>query len=671
MTPANRPALAHDPDEKVSAFSARLDVLQNDGVRYAGQPIALVIGETLEAASEGARLLSPAYREEPARMGLDGGVAFQPETVGISTPASGGRGDVESARSKAAQSVTAEIETPLQYHNAMETHAIVAQWDGDQLIVDTPNQALYFAQDSFATYFGIAPEKVTVRSPYLGGGFGSKAVVYGTLILAALAAKELGRPVKLVHKRTQMFGPVQHRSATRQRVRLDLDGQGKLLAIDHHSLVSTSSFDDWLDSASNISCELYQSEAIKVSHSGVRMDTGTPGAMRAPGMATGSSVLEVAMDMAAEKMGMDPVDYRLLNYADTHPIRGLPWSSKALRECYSAAAARFGWEGRPLEFGQMRDENGLLVGWGMGTAIFHAPFFPAQASAIISSDGHVRFETSGADMGQGAWTVLAQMAADSLGMEASDIELEIGRTGIADGSVAGGSAHTASAGSALFAAGLDAVRQLAALATADPESPLFGAGNEGCFAQGGMLRRTADPEVGEPLADIMRRAGIERLVGDGRGRRENDAAANYAMASHGAVFAEVKVDPDLKQVRVTRLIGAFAAGRIINPLLAKSQLNGGMIWGLSFALHEEGLHDPTTGRPLNGDLAGYHIPVNADVPHVESILVHEDDPHVNSLGVKGVGELGITGSVGAIANAVWHATGRRITRYPIHPRDLC
>lgn len=670
MTPDNTPALSQNPDEKTTPFTARIDVLQNDKVRYAGQPVAVVVAETLEAAQEGVRLLAPVYEAEPARIGFEDGVAYDAPAVGMSTPPTFSRGEVEAERQRATDSVTLTMETPLQYHNAMEPHAVVAAWDGDRLTVDMPNQAIGLAKPGIAAYFGIPAENVTLRSPYLGGGFGSKAVLFGPQMLGILAARELGRPVKLVLRRDQMFGPVQHRSSTRQTVRYDLDSENRFAAFEHHADVSTSSFDDWLDGAANASINVYAVPAMKTSHQGYRFDTGTPGAMRAPGIATGSAVVECAVDVAAEKAGMDPLDYRLLNYADKDPASGKPYSAKALRECYEAGAERFGWKDRPLKPGQMRDENGLFTGWGMGTSIFHAPFFPAKARAILRKDGSARAETSGADMGQGAWTALWQMAADGLGMKADDIDFDIGHSDLPDGSVAGGSAHTASAGGALFAAGNDVIRQLAEIATKDEDSPLYGAGNERLLGEAGRLFKADDPSVGEAYTDILQRAGIDEIEGKGRGNRDKASAETYAMFSHGAVFAEVKVDPDLFQVRVTRLIGAFAAGRIINPRLARSQLTGGMVWGVSFALHEEGVHDRRTGRPVNGDLAGYHVPVLADVPHLEALLVDEDDPYVNDLGVKGVGELGITGTVGAIANAVWHATGLRTPRYPISIKDL-
>ena len=670
MTPANRPPLQLDPDGKGYPFAWRTEALQDDTVRYAGQPIALVIAHTLEAATEGARLLAPRYDAQPARIGFDRGDRYDPPAVGIGGAPSFDKGDIDAGMRAAAQVTETRIETPMQYHNAMEPHAIVAAWDGDRLTLDTPNQAIVMMRNVFAQYFGIPEENVTLRSPYLGGGFGSKAIVVGPQLLAVLAARMVGRPVKLVLRRDQMFGPVQHRGATRQVIRLGTEASGRLTAVDHHATASTSSFDAFIEPAANASHNTYASPSIRTRHAAVRMDTGTPGPMRAPGEASGMAALECAMDEAAEALGLDPLEFRLRNYAETDPATGRRFSSKALRECYAAGAQRFGWDDRPLAPGRMRDEDGLLVGWGMGTCLFPAPMFPAQARAVLRADGSALLETAGADMGQGAWTALAQIAADGVGLPIDRIEFRSGRSDLPDGGVAGGSGHTASAGGALHAAGGDAIRQLAEIAAEDPQSPLFGAGNSGVGARDGRLYRVDDESRGESYGDIMARAGLAELVGSGSGGRDPAHAEARAMFSHGAVFAEVKIDPELYQIRVTRLVGAFAAGRIINPRLASSQLTGGMIWGLGFALHEEGLHDARSGRAMNADLAGYHLPVNADAPSVEAILVDEHDPFVNALGVKGVGEIGITGTVGAIANAVWHATAVRATAFPIHIETL-
>jgi xanthine dehydrogenase YagR molybdenum-binding subunit len=665
MTPANTPKLAQDPDAKTNPFMFRLDLLQNDRVRYANQSIAVVIAETLEAATEGAALLAPRYEAEPVQVDLDGAEGFVPAAVGIGGPAEMQRGDVEAGLAAASRRIEATYKTPPQYHNAMEPHAIVAAWDGDRLIVDTPSQGAVMAQARIAGLFGIPPEHVQVRSPFLGGGFGSKGLVSGPQILGIMAARLVGRPVKLVLRREQMYGPVGHRAPSRQVLRLGADREGALTAIDHHTRIASSRFDDFFESNSDASHTLYASPAIRTAHEAVRLDTGTPLFMRAPGEAPGNLALESAIDEMAEACGMDPLAFRLKNYAEFEPISGKPFSSKALRECYAQGAERFGWAGRPLAPRQMRDEAGLLVGWGMGTATFPAIMFQAQARAVIRNDGSGIVETSAADMGQGAWTAFAQIAADSLGLEIDQVEFRAGRSGLPDAGIAGGSAHTATAGMAIHNAGADVIAKLAELALGDERSPLFGAGNAGVIARGGRLFRRDDESRSEGYADILARAGAKEIEGRGQGAADPAAQSRYAMHAHGAVFAEVKIDPELGQIRATRLVGAFAAGRVINPRLVQSQYYGGMIWGVSFALHEKAVMDSRSGRPMNANLAEYHVPVNADIPSLEALLVEEHDPHVNALGIKGVGEIAITGSAGAVANAVWHATGIRIRQFPI------
>jgi xanthine dehydrogenase YagR molybdenum-binding subunit len=670
MTPANRPPLAEDPDAKTNPFMFRLDLLQNDQVRYANQSIAVVIAQTLEAATEGAALLSPRYEVLPARVGLDASESFIPPAVGIGNPSQVRHGDVEAGLAVAAKRIDATYETSTQYHNAMEPHAIVAAWDGDMLSIDTPSQALVMAVGRIAGLFGISPDKIHIRSPFLGGGFGSKGFPAGPQILGILAARLVGRPVKLVLRRDQMYGPVGHRAPTRQRIRIGADSDGLLTAIDHHAKTTSSSFDDFFEPAADASHTLYASPAIATSHEAVRIDTGTPLFMRAPGEATGSIALESAIDEAAQACGMDPLAFRLKNYAEVEPISGKPFSSKALRECYAQGALRFGWSKRPLAPRQLRDEAGLLVGWGMGTATFPALMFQAEARAVVRSDGSGLMETGAHDMGQGAWTAFAQIAADALGLELEHMEFRAGTSDLPDAGIAGGSAHTATAGAAIHDAGAAVIAKLADLATGDQRSPLFGAGNAGVVARGGRLFRRDDETRSDAYAEILRRAGLKQIEARGKGAADPAAQSTYAMHAHGAVFAEVKVDPDLGQIHVTRLVGAFAAGRVINPRLVRSQFFGGMIWGMSFALHERAEMDRRSGRTLNANLADYHIPVNADVPSLEALMIDEHDPHVNALGIKGVGEIGITGSAGAIANAVWHATGIRVRRFPIRIDDL-
>ncbi len=665
MTPANAPKLAQDPDAKTNPFMFRLDLLQNDGVRYPGQPIAVVIADTLEAATEGAALLAPTYTVEPARVGLASAESFTPQMVGAGAPAAETHGDIAAGLSRAAVTMEAVYETPAQYHNPMEPHAIVAAWDGDTLSVDTPSQGLAMAQGRIAGLFGIKPQNIHIRSPFLGGGFGCKGLISGPQILGIMAARLVKRPVKLVLRREEMYGPVGHRAPTQQTLRMGAGGDGGLTALSHHAKTATSTFDDFLEPSANTSHTLYASPAIATSHEAVRIDTGTPLFMRAPGEASGSAALESAIDEMALACGMDPLDFRLKNYAEQEPGSGRPFSSKELRQCYAHGAARFGWAGRPQAPRQMRDEAGMLVGWGIGTATFPALMFQAKARAVLRQDGTGLVETGAQDMGQGAWTAFAQIAADSLGLDQERTDFRAGSSDLPDAGIAGGSAHTATVGASIHDAGARVIAQLADLAMADERSPLFGAGNAGVIARGGRLHRRDDEARSETYSDILARAGKQQVEATGSGAMDPASQAAYAMHAHGAVFAEVKVDPDFGQVRVTRLVGAFAAGTIINPRMVQSQYYGGMIWGISFALHEHTVIDKRSGRPMNANLGEYHLPVNADVPSVEAILVEEHDAHVNALGIKGVGEIAITGTVGAIANAIWHATGVRVRSFPI------
>jgi xanthine dehydrogenase YagR molybdenum-binding subunit len=670
MTPANAPKLALHPDDKSVPLTFRLDLLQNDQVRYPHQPIAVAIAETLESATEAAALLAPVYETEPARTRLDGEKAFTPPSIGVGQPPNEHHGDVAAGLAAATTRIEATYDTPAQYHNAMEPHAIVAEWTGNSLAIDTPSQGLAMAQARIAALFGITPEIIHIRSPFLGGGFGAKGLIAGPQILGIMAARLVGKPVKLVMRREQLYGPIGHRAPTRQTIRLGAAQDGALTAIAHHLKTASSSFDDFFEPATGVSHTLYACPAISTTSEAVRLDTGTPIFMRAPGEAPGSIALESAIDEMAHACVMDPLEFRLKNYAETEPMSGKPFSSKALRECYAQGAERFGWAARPRAPRSLRDENGLLVGWGVGTATFPALTFQAQARAVLRADGTGLMECGTHDMGQGAWTVFAQIAADSLGLDLDRIEFKAGTSDLPDAGIAGGSAHTATAGNAIHQAGTAVIAKLAALATNDPNSPLFGAGNEGVVARNGRLHRNDDHSRSESFAQIIARAGLPQLEATGNATPNSNAQAAYAMHAHGAVFAEVKIDPDFGQIRATRLVGAFAAGRVINPRLVRSQYFGGMIWGVSFALHEKTIIDPRSGRPMNANLAEYHVPVNADVPSLEAILVEEHDPHVNALGIKGVGEIGITGTAGAIANAVWHATGVRVRNFPITLEQL-
>ena len=665
MTPANKPALAEDPDAKTNPFMFRLDLLQNDRVRYANQPIAVVIARRWRPRLKAPRCCRRATKPNRRGSGL------------MRARASCRRASASAIRPSCIAAMSRPVWPRRRSgsRRAMRPHPnITMRWSrtrswrhGTAIRFRSIRRArvLRWRRGASPDCSGFPPDRIHIRSPYLGGGFGSKGLISGPQVLGVMAARLVGKPVKLVLRREQMFGPVGHRAPTRQTLRIGADRDGKLTALDHRARTTSSSFDDFFEPAADASHTLYASPAISTSHQAVRVDTGTPLFMRAPGEATGSIALESAIDEMAHACAMDPLAFRLKNYAEVEPISGKPFSSKALRECYAQGAARFGWAERPLAPRQMRDPDGLLVGWGVGTATFPALMFQAQAKAALRRDGSGVMEIGAHDMGQGAWTALAQIAADGLGLDIEQVAFRSGTSDLPDAGIAGGSAHTATAGMAIHSAGADVIAKLADLATGDRRSPLFGAGNAGVIARDGRLFRRDDDSLSESYADILGRAGLAEIEGHGKSAADPAAQSAYAMHAHGAVFAEVKVDPDFGQVRVTRLVGAFAAGRIINPRMVRSQLYGGMIWGVSFALHEHAVMDPRSGRPMNANLAEYRVPVNADVPSLEAILVEEHDPHVNALGIKGVGEIGITGTAGAVANAVWHATGIRVRKFPI------
>src|SRR5262249_19862698 len=548
------------------------------------------------------------------RVGLDAGESFVPPAVGVGNPAVVEHGDVEAGLASAAKGIDLTYETPPQYHNPMEPHAVIASWDGDKLSIDTLSQVLALAQSRIAGLFGIPPEHIHIRSPFLGGGFGCKGLISGPQILGIMAARLVNRPVKLVLRREQMYGPVGHRPPTRQRLRIGTDEAGLLTALEHRAKTVSSTVDEFFEPAAEASHTLYARPAIRTAHEAVRADIGTPLFMRAPGEATGSIALESAIDEMAWACGTDPLEFRIRNDAKVEPISGKPFSSKALRECYERGAERFGWMGRPLSPRQMGDEAGLLVGWGVGTATFPALMFQGTAHAVVRADGRVVMETGAHDMGQGASTALAQIAADGFGLGLDRIEFRSGTSDLPDAGIAGGSAHTATAGLAIHNAAAAAIAKLADLATRDRRSPLFGAGNTGVTVRDGRLFRRDDESRSDSYADILARAGLTEVEACGTGAANPVTQAEYAMHAHGAVFAEVQVDPDLCQIRVARMVGVFAAGRIINPKLVRSQLLGGMIWGVSFTLHEEAVVDRRSGRVMNANLADYHLPVNADVP---------------------------------------------------------
>ncbi|MBC7664221.1 MAG: xanthine dehydrogenase family protein molybdopterin-binding subunit, partial [Caulobacter sp.] len=588
--------------------------------------------------------------------------AYAPDKVNNGPPDTN-RGDIEAGLSSAAHRVDAAYTTPFQHHNPMEPHATLASWDGDRLSIEDSTQYVAGVRKTLAATFGISPDLVHVRSSFVGGAFGGKGSAWSHVVLAAMAARQVGRPVRLVMQRPQLFGPVGGRPRTAQTLRLGADAGGKLTAIEHRTTSTTSVIEDWVESSAVVTRMLYASPAVATAHRLVRLNVGTPTFQRAPGESTGMFALESAMDEMAIACGVDPVEFRLRNDARRDEQKNTPYSTKALAECYRLGAERIGWSRRSATPGALRDGH-WRVGLGCASATRPAKRSPCKARVRVPADGRALVSSSTAELGTGTYTVMAQVAADALGLPVERVRFELGDTNLPEAPISAGSMTMESVGSAIDAACAIARQTLVALAIADPGSPLHGVAADDVAIEDGWLRHRAEAGRRDNVAVLLSRQGGAPVVADGDSK-PGDEEKQFSMNSFGAVFAEVHVDRDLGLVRVARIVGRFGAGRIINAKTAHSQLLGGVIWGLGMALTEESVLDPRNGRFVNGNLAEYHVMVNADIGDIDVAFVDEVDPHVNSLGAKGLGEVSMTGVTGAVANAVFNATGKRIRDLPI------
>lgn len=644
----------------------KIHLLQEEDVYYNGQPIGVIVADTLDRAIHAASLVRVQYQRSSAQLSMTGELhrAYKPK-------AAGGRGDmpdstygdVDTGWEMAAVKVENTYTTPVETHNAMEPHATLAVWEGDHLTLFDATQGIFGVQKRIADLFEIPAQNVHVITHFVGGGFGSKGPAWSHVALTAMAAKQVGRPVKLCLSRKQMFGPVGFRGETHQHVKLGARRDGVLSLIEHHGMVQTSQFDEFIEPVGTTTRMLYACPNIGTTHRAVRLNIGTPSFTRAPGEAPGVYALESAMDELSYQLKMDPIALRLRNYADVEPESGKPFSSKSLRECYRVGAERFDWRRRRSEPGSMRDGQ-WLIGLGMATATYPTNRGAASARARLMPDGTAIVQCGSQDIGTGTYTVMTQVAADAIGLPPEKVQFQLGDTNLPPSPNSGGSQTAASVGSAVLLAGEALRNKLIELALGDRESPLFGTSAMDIAATEGRLFLKTDTSRADTFAALLARHNLPQL------EAQADAAPGpekekYAMHSFGAHFVEVHVDPDLYQVRVARYVGAFGAGKILNAKTARNQFMGGIIWGISMALMEDTLMDPHTGRILNADLAEYHVPVHADIPPIDVTFVDEVDPYVNPVGVKGIGEIGIVGAAAAVANAVYHATGKRIRDLPI------
>lgn len=643
----------------------KLQLLQDDLVHYADQPIAVVVADTLERAQQAATLLKVTYAAEKhvVEMEAELGAAFAHPLMNGQSP-DNKRGDLDKGLAGAAAKIEATYTTPHQNHNPLETHATTAVWEGDRkLVLYDATQGVFPTREKVANTLGLKEDDVRVIAQFIGGGFGGKGSVFSHVILAAMAAKQAGRPVRLMVTRMQMFAFVGFRPQTLQKVTLAATRDGTLTAIRHDGISQTARYDEFLEPVALATRMLYACPNIQTSHRLVRLDTGNAQFMRAPGEATGTFALESAMDELAYALKMDPLALRLKNHADKDPDTGKPWSSKSLKDCYRLASERFGWSKRTPEPRSMRDGR-VLIGMGMATATYPVHRQPAGAMARLREDGTILVQSGSQDIGPGTYTSMTQIAAEALGLPMNQVRFELGDTKMPPTPVSGGSMTAASTGCAVHEACLALRSKLVKMAIADTASPLRGAAEADVVADEGKLSLKRDAKKTDTYAAILKRSG-QKEIEERRDVKAGPDDKDYSKHSFGAHFVEVRVDPDLGSVRISRWVGAFAAGRIINPKLFRSQALGGVVWGIGFALMEHTVTDKHTGRVVTRDLADYHVPVNADVPEIDIITVDENDPRVNPIGVKGVGELGITGCGGAIANAIFHATGKRIRDLPI------
>lgn len=644
-----------------------LTLLQDNVVRYSNEPVAVVVADTLEHATDAARHVTLAYKPAHARLDFASATAdaYVPATMQPGRPMESQRGDVDAGLREGTVRLDEVYTTPMQFHNPMEPHATMAYWDGPDLTLHDATQGVTGARMAVAAVFGMPADNVRVISPFIGGGFGCKGSSWSHVSLCAMAAKQTGRPVRLALTRPQLFGPVGSRPRTHQHFQIAAHPDGTLTGMRHDTISNTSTFEDWTEMSGLVTRMMYAVPNQSTSHRLVPLNVGTPTFTRAPGETTGSFALESAMDELAWQMKMDPIALRLKNYAEVEPQDGKPWSSKSLRECYDAGAQRIGWARRvAMPAPRSIREGNALIGLGMSSATYPANRSEASALARINPDGSALVASGTQDLGTGTYTVMTQVASDALGFPPERIQFELGDSTLPRAPGSGGSQSAASVAPAVQLAGQQVRDKLIALAIADRASPVYGATAQDVTVQEGWVVSRSDNARRDPAAAILARAGgkpIEALATTKPGSEREQ----FAFHSFGAVFAEVHVDADLGTIRVARIVGVYDVGRLLNEKTARSQLIGGMVWGVGTALHEDANFDARFGRVMNGDLAGYHVPVNADIGELDVQFVGQPDTHFNALGVRGIGEIGITGVPAAIANAVYHATGVRVRDLPI------
>jgi xanthine dehydrogenase YagR molybdenum-binding subunit len=669
VTHENRPHIAwldRSHRDQIAPPGSPFRPLYDDAIHFDGQPIALVVAETFEIARHAASLVGVTYETERHNTDLEVALAerFMPTKKRSAFSSPKKRGDAQAAYAAAPVRIDGDYHLAPEHHNPMEMHGSTVIWEGDGgITVYDKTQGSQNVQAYIASVFGFSAKKVRVLNPFVGGAFGSGLRPAYQLYLAVLAAKMLERSVRVTMTRQQMFTHT-HRPECRQHVALAAGSDGKLAAIVTDATTSTSRFENYMETIVNWGGTAYACDNTQLDYAIAPVDTPTPGDMRAPGAATGMNLFEMAMDELAYAAGLDPLELRLVNYSEKDALHDAPYTSKALMAAYRQGAARFGWERRSQAPRSMRDGR-ELVGWGMATGIWEALMMKATASARLGANGHLEVASATSDIGTGTYTVMAQIAAGALGLPPDQVTAKLGDSDLPASPVEGGSWTAASVGAAVQLACESLRQQLFEAAAKMDGKPLGDATLDQVeFADGG-IRVLGVPSGPVSYGEIMAASGKPSLEAEATAKPGMVSNLTKSRNTHSAVFAEVKVDEELGVVRVTRVVVAVAAGRIINPKTARSQILGGVVMGIGMALHEETLTDHRIGRIMNHNLAEYHLPAHADVQDIEVIFVDEPDAEVSPLGVKGVGEIGIVGTAAAVANAIFHATGKRLRELPI------
>jgi xanthine dehydrogenase YagR molybdenum-binding subunit len=640
--------------------------LQDDQIHYAGQPIAMVVAATLDEATYAGTLIKASYEMHlPTVFDLRTAKEDAVEPPQRMWPLSSSVGDADKAIRDAAVKIERTYTMPDRHHNPMEPHATLAVWDDPgRLTLYDSTQMVVGTRKLTSLVLGVPEEKINVVCEFLGGGFGGKSWSWPHTLLAALAAKVVNRPVRLQLTRAQMYSMVGHQAATVQTIALGADRDGRLSGIRHDSINPTSVFDDYVEYAALASRHLWRANGgISTSHRVVHVNRNSPVVLRAPMEAQGHFALESAMDELAYAAGVDPVELRLRNDTDTDPYSGRPFSTRALRECLTKGAARFGWNKRKPEPRSMRDGR-YLIGQGVAAAIFTHWRWPGKARVTLNGDGSALVEAAAHDIGTGTYTVMTQVAADALGMAPDKVAVRLGDTRLPESHPAIGSATVANATAAVMLAAHAARDKAVELALTGRDAPFAGATPEDVVVADGRLALTKT-NLNITYAELLARNGLSSLVGDGHYDPVEEVNGPKAIFSFSAVFAEVRVDPDLGLVRLNRFVGAYDAGRIINPKTARSQAIGGIIWGVGQALLEQSETDPASGQFTNRNYSGYLVPTNADIPELDVLFVGGFDEEASPLGAKGLGELTAVSVAPAITNAVYHATGKRVRDLPV------